>query len=123
MEHNKYDELYDALTEEQKERLDACETPREKIRLLGELGLALPDELLDSVSGGVKYYTEEEAKALREYTHWYWKFFGCRCEWYRPGTTPKDGSCPQCGSGNVVYPFFGDQHVCMTCDWTWVVRA
>lgn len=87
------------------------------------MGVALPDELLDEVAGGVNYYTEEEAAELRAYTHMYWEYLRCRCKTYRPGTTPKDGSCPHCGSGNVVYPFFGGQHVCMTCDWTWVIRA
>ena len=115
--------IYDSLTDEQKEKAAACADANELSSCLGEMGVALPDELLDEVAGGVKYYTEEEAAELRAYTHMYWEYMHCRCEVYRSGTTPKDGSCPHCGSGNVSYPFFCGQHVCMTCDWTWVVRG
>lgn len=41
-----------SLTEEQKEKAKACETLDQLTALLGELGVELPDELLDDVGGG-----------------------------------------------------------------------
>ena len=44
--------ILNGLTAEQKERAKACKTPKELTSLLGELGVELPDELLDAVAGG-----------------------------------------------------------------------
>lgn len=56
MEENKKIEVlkgvYDSLTEEQKEKAKACKDTDELITKLGEMGVALPDELLDAVAGG-----------------------------------------------------------------------
>ena len=56
MEKEKLDELqggiYESLTEEQKEKVKACQTPEELIALAGEEGIELPDEALDAVTGG-----------------------------------------------------------------------
>ena len=45
-------EIMKDLTEEQRERVNACKTPEELIALLDELGAALPDEAMDAVAGG-----------------------------------------------------------------------
>ena len=56
MEEKKLYELVDAavacLTEEQKKKVKNCENLYDLIDLLGESGVALPDELLNYVSGG-----------------------------------------------------------------------
>ena len=44
--------IWDSLTDEQKEKAKACKTMDELIKLAGEEGIELPDEMLDSVSGG-----------------------------------------------------------------------
>ena len=46
------DGIYASLTDEQKEKAKGCKTVGELTSLLGELGIALPDELLDNVAGG-----------------------------------------------------------------------
>lgn len=45
-------EILNSLTDEQKEKAKACKTPEELTGLLGELGVELPDKLLDPVAGG-----------------------------------------------------------------------
>ena len=56
MEDNKLNESLErviaSLTEEQKEKVAACKDMNELTALLGELGVELPDELLDDVGGG-----------------------------------------------------------------------
>ena len=56
MENNKRNESLErviaSLTEEQKEKVAACKDTNELTALLGELGVELPDELLDDVGGG-----------------------------------------------------------------------
>ncbi len=56
MEENKFDELLagvlGTLTDEQKEQAKACESVDQLMKLLGELGVELPDELMDEVGGG-----------------------------------------------------------------------
>ena len=46
------DEWLSALTEEQKERVRACKDEKELVALVSELGMELPDEALEAVSGG-----------------------------------------------------------------------
>lgn len=45
--------LWDSLTDEQREKAKACKTLDELTALAGKLGVELPDEMLDSVAGGV----------------------------------------------------------------------
>ena len=56
MEEKKLYEMVDAavacLNDEQKKRIKDCENLYDMIDLLGESGVALPDELLNFVSGG-----------------------------------------------------------------------
>ncbi len=47
-------ELLEGLTDEQKEKAKACRDGKELIALLGEMGVALPDEALDAVAGGTQ---------------------------------------------------------------------
>ena len=57
MENNELNEILGrviaSLTEEQKEKAKACETADQLIALLGDLGVELPDELLEDVGGGL----------------------------------------------------------------------
>ena len=56
MENEKLNEMlagiWDSLTDEQKEKAKACKTTDELIKLAGEEGIELPDEVLDAVAGG-----------------------------------------------------------------------
>ena len=59
MDENKTTELnralkgmWDSLTDEQKEKANACESMDELTALAGREGIELPDEALDAVSGG-----------------------------------------------------------------------
>ena len=55
-------EAINTLTDEQKKQLAACKSPEELTVRLGELGVELPDELLDAVAGGAYYQYNEEKK-------------------------------------------------------------
>ncbi len=46
-------EILNSLTDEQKEKVKACKDVSELTALLGEMGIALPDELLDAAAGGL----------------------------------------------------------------------
>ena len=46
------------LTDEQKEKVKACKDSSELASLLVELGVELPDEMLDTVAGGLKYHED-----------------------------------------------------------------
>ena len=50
---------FHTMTDEQKEKVKACKDLNELITLLGEMGVELPDELLDAVAGGVIYRLHE----------------------------------------------------------------
>ena len=50
--HEQMVEILKGLTEEQRERVNACKTPEELIALLDELDVALPDKAMDAVAGG-----------------------------------------------------------------------
>lgn len=59
-------ELWNSLTDEQKKKAEACETPDELSALAAKEGVELPDEVLDAVAGGYIYYKADA--------------FGC-CKW------------------------------------------
>ena len=44
--------LYDSLTDGQKEKWDACKTEEEFTKFLSDEGIELPDGLVDAVAGG-----------------------------------------------------------------------
>ena len=56
MDEEKFDALLlsvmDGLSDEQKEKVNACRTAAALMGVLAEAGAALPDELLDGVAGG-----------------------------------------------------------------------
>ena len=56
MDGKKTDEMlagmWDSLSDEQKEKANACKTPDELITLAAEEGIELPDEVLDAAAGG-----------------------------------------------------------------------
>ena len=45
-------EIYDSLTDEQKEKVKECKTMEEVSAFAAEEGIELPDEMLDDVAGG-----------------------------------------------------------------------
>ena len=45
-------EFYNTLSDDVKEKIKACKTEDEMLKVLGEEGIALDDELLEGVSGG-----------------------------------------------------------------------
>ena len=55
-------EIYDSLTEEQKEKAKACKTMDDFLKFAGEEGIELTDETLDSVAGGVVPIDPETVK-------------------------------------------------------------
>ena len=44
--------IYENLTDEQKEKAKACKSADELMKLAGEWGIELPDELVDQIAGG-----------------------------------------------------------------------
>ena len=44
--------IYETLSDEQKEKAKACKSMDEFMKLAGEWGIELPDELADAVAGG-----------------------------------------------------------------------
>ncbi len=46
-------DIYDSLTDEQKEKAKKCKTTDELLKLAAEEGVELPDEVLDAAAGGV----------------------------------------------------------------------
>ncbi len=50
--------IWDSLTDEQKEKAKACKSVDELMKLAGEEGIELPDEMLDAVAGGYLYFNE-----------------------------------------------------------------
>ena len=60
MDKKRFRELFDSLTDEQKEKAKACKDVKELSALLGELDIALSDEQLDQVAGGQKATPELE---------------------------------------------------------------
>lgn len=51
-------ELWDSLTDEQKEKAKACTSFEELVECAGEEGIELPLEMLDGVAGGYTFYDE-----------------------------------------------------------------
>ena len=83
-----FTDLYDSLTDEQKEKAKACKTADELTSLLSQLGVALPDEMLDSVAGGwtsLKGSGQSAASAGS----------GTRFRWWRWWATQTPGN-PRC---------------------------
>ncbi len=47
--------IWESLTEEQKEKAKQCKSTDELTALAGQMGVELPDEILDVVAGGRRY--------------------------------------------------------------------
>ena len=52
--------IWDSLTDEQKAKAKECKSADELIKLAGEEGIELPDEVLDAVAGGVIYQHKDD---------------------------------------------------------------
>jgi hypothetical protein len=65
MDNEKLNELlvnvWDSLTDEQKEKAKECKTADELLKLAGEEGIELPDEALDAAAGGYIYFHKDNA--------------------------------------------------------------
>ena len=72
MEEKKMNELLagvmNGLTAEQKEKAAACKDNQELIALLGDMGVALPDELLDDAAGGFVVRTAKMNQASKGFS-------------------------------------------------------
>ena len=49
--------VYDSLTDEQKKKAENCRTAEELIAFAEDEGIEFPDELLDTVAGGIQATT------------------------------------------------------------------
>ena len=56
--------IYDSLTDEQKAKAKSCRNAEELIKLAESEGIELPDEVLDSVAGGVRFAVGQVPKFL-----------------------------------------------------------
>ena len=54
-----FDEIYNSMSDEQKQKALKCETTDEFLVLAGEEGIPLPDEMLEQTVGGVCMYVED----------------------------------------------------------------
>ncbi len=61
--------IWDSLTDEQKEKAKACRSMDELAALAGQMGVELPDELLDSVAGGSIYIVGTNTEVLNDETY------------------------------------------------------
>lgn len=52
-QEEKLKEIFDSLTDEQKEKIKACKTPDEVVKLVKSDGFELSDEALELISGGI----------------------------------------------------------------------
>ena len=53
--NEKLKEIYDSLTDEQKEKAMNCKTVEELMDFAGEEDIELPEELVEDVAGGFKW--------------------------------------------------------------------
>ena len=53
-------DILNGLTDEQKEKVKSCKDVNEPDKRNGELGTAMPDELMESVAGGLKASAQSE---------------------------------------------------------------
>ena len=58
--------LYDAFTDEQKERAKQCKTADELVAFAGKEGVKLPDDLMDLVVGGFFGKSDPKSNAWRD---------------------------------------------------------
>ena len=49
-------EIYDSLSDEQKEKVKECKTMEEVSAFAAKEGIELPDEMLDEIAGGYVFY-------------------------------------------------------------------
>ena len=59
-------DIFEKLTDEQKEKAKACKNEDELMNLLGEWEIELPDELVDNVAGGFKQAHQSSKERFRE---------------------------------------------------------
>ena len=62
-------DLWDSLTDEQKEKAKACKSMDELTALAGRMGVELPDELLDQVAGGSIFVDGLDTYVLNDETY------------------------------------------------------
>ena len=66
--------VFENLTDEQKEKAKACKDMDEFMKLAGEWGIELPDEVADAVAGGGFFDIEWDKifKYKSGETRWWW---------------------------------------------------
>ena len=61
-------DIFEKLTDEQKEKAKACKNMDEFMKLAGEWGIELPDELVTGVAGGqVKLMSNDLFKKIKRF--------------------------------------------------------
>ena len=92
-----------SLTDEQKENVKSCKNVNELAECLGEIGVALPDELMEAVAGGVMAYqpisgymwAKTTCKSCGE-PFWYQYYYNMVLDGHEDGGPYKPDLCPNC---------------------------
>ena len=108
MEYKNYDEMYEALTDEQKKAVETSRTPQELIDRLGKLGAELPDVILDAVTGGLDDTADYECTHTIFWPGW---TTTCPMRYYGPKEDRYDRAHWHISN-------FGPWYTC-TCGFTW----
>ena len=81
--------IFSTLTDEQKEKVNAAQSPEELLAIAKETGFEIPAEQLESIAGGNK---------------WTGTFYECLCRACKQvwNSDNKPTSCPFCHSRDIV---------------------
>ena len=60
---DKYNKMYEALSDDMKEKVTSCKTAEELIELAKSEGIELTDEQLDAISGGYDWICDENTSS------------------------------------------------------------
>jgi len=108
MDNEKMNELIigvcKSLTDDQKEKAKDCKDVNELAKCLGEMGVALPDELMEAVAGGAEMlyqpisgymWAETTCKRCGD-PFWYQYYYNMVLEGHKDGGPYKPDFCPKC---------------------------
>ena len=112
MKHRNYDELYSSLSDEKKAMIDSCKSPQDLAKVLGTLGIALPDALLETVSGGRREVTQEDYDNWLRYAYVPWEFYGDRdpYTYYTTWNIPKICDLPTAAQRYIAAGIYCELH-------------
>ena len=112
MEHRNYDELYSSLSDKQKAEIDSCKSSQELAKTLGKHGVALPDALLETISGGRREITQEDYDSWLQYAYVPWEFYGDRNPYiyYTTWDIPRICDLPTATQRSIAAGIYCDLH-------------